>query len=132
MSRQALSVVVLCGMLAGCASYEPDALTDPMAFARAYYDATDREYEVMLKSAVEYKDRCVARFIDVKGDCVEVVALLRDLNRDAQETRSLAETAIELNDADLLAEATSALDESRMELRQAVLDGLAAERGGET
>jgi hypothetical protein len=119
-------------MLAGCASYEPDAPADAMAFARAYYDATDREYEVALKSAVEYKDRCLAQFIDVKGDCVEVVALLRDLNRDAQETRSKAEMAIEANDAELLSEATSVLDESRMELRQAVLDGLAAERGGAT
>jgi hypothetical protein len=125
---------MLCSMFAfaGCASYEPDAPADPMAFARAYYDATDREYEATLKSAVEYKDRCIARFIDVKGDCVEVVALLRDLNRDAQETRSLAEMAIEANDADLLAEATSALDESRMALREVVLDGFAEERGGAT
>lgn len=130
MIRRAIWVVMLCAMVAGCAAYEPDAPADPMAFARAYYDATDQEYEVALKSAVEYKDRCVARFIDVRGDCVEIVALLRDLNADAQETRSLAEMAIEANDAELLAEATRALDESRMALREVVVDGLAADRGG--
>ena len=130
MTRAMTWAVVLCGMVTGCAAYEPDAPADPMAFARAYYDATDREYEAALRSAVEYKDRCVARFIDVKGDCVEVVALLRDLNADAQETRSLAEMAIEASDAELLAEATSALDESRMVLREVVVDGLAADRGG--
>ena len=130
MSKRAVLVVMLCGMFAGCAAYEPDVPADPMRFARAHYEATDREYEAALRSAIEYKDRCVARFTDARGDCMEVVGVLRDLNADAQETRFLADMAIEANDAELLAEAASALDESRMTLREVVVDGLAADRGG--
>src|SRR5690242_13864825 len=116
-------IALACLRLAGCdaAPAEPLPTLSP---AQAYY-AADRTYESVLLAAVEYHDACVATPAALKGNCMAVVEVMREVNRDAQETRQLAEMALVDRNDDLLVEATDALEDLRDRLRQEVLEQMA-------
>lgn len=110
-----------CLLLAGCASLETaQQPLPPMTPAQRYY-AADRAYETVLETAVEYHDDCIRTPDRLKGNCMEVVQVLRRVNREAQDARLLAEMAIADGESGVLAAATGQLENLRDRLRQEVL-----------
>lgn len=118
LAGSALAVLIL----AGCAAPPPP--DKPLTPAQAYY-AADRTYESALTAAVEYHDDCIRTPDALKGRCREVVQVMRDVNREAQDIRVLGELALASRDEDLLTEATDQLDVLRDRLRRQVLDQMA-------
>ena len=122
MTRYLAGTVISCLMLAGCVTADQPA--QPLTLAQKYY-ATDRAYESVLTAAVEYHDDCIRTPDPLKGNCWEIVQATREMNREAQDIRTLAEMAIADGDPDLLEEATGQLEALRDRLRQQVLDQMA-------
>jgi hypothetical protein len=121
MIRHLAGLVLACMILAGCAAAPPTA---PLTPAQAYH-AADRTYETVLTAAVEYHEDCLRTPDPFKGRCREVVHVMRQVNREAQDIRVLGELALASNDDDLLTEATDHLETLRDRLRQQVLDQMA-------
>jgi hypothetical protein len=107
-------------ILAGCTTSPPQTLSPAQA-----YHAADRTYETVLTAAVEYHEDCLRTPDPFKGRCREVVRVMRQVNREAQDIRVLGEMALASNDEDLLTEATDHLEALRDRLRQQVLDQMA-------
>jgi len=117
--------IVVCIALAGCAT-APQATDEALSPAHAYY-AAERTYQSVLEAAIDYKDGCISRPLPLQTECRKVVDVLRRVNREALDIGQIAEMAINEDDDDLLAEATDQLEDLRDELRQQVLDQMAAE-----
>lgn len=125
--RAALFALVCCLNVAGCATIDTaQEPLPPLTPAQRYY-AADRAYETLLETAVEYHDDCIRTPDRLKGNCMEVVQVLRRVNREAQDARLLAEMAMTDGEVDLLAEATKELEHLRDRLRRELADKLAEE-----
>lgn len=119
--RSVLFALVCCLTVAGCATTETaQEPLPPLTPAQRYY-AADRAYETVLETAVEYHDDCIRTPEKLRGNCMDVVQVLRRVNRQAQDARLLGEAAIEGGDQGLLATATGQLEKLRDRLRQEVL-----------
>ena len=79
----------------------------------------------VLTAAVECHEDCMRTPDPLKGRCREVVQVMRQVNREAQDIRVLGELALASNDDDLLTEAADHLETLRDRLRQQVLDQMA-------
>ena len=122
-----LALALACLTLAGCATIDTaQEPLPPLTPAQRYY-AADRAYETLLETAVEYHDDCIRTPDRLKGNCMEVVQVLRRVNREAQDARLLAEMAMTDGEADLLTEATKELEHLRDRLRLELSEKLAEE-----
>lgn len=99
--------------LVGCTTAQP---LPPMKPAVAWH-AADLGYEQVLTQAVAYRDQCIDTPQHLRGNCYEVVQIMRRVNREAQEIREIGELALKDGNEGLLKEATARLDELRTQLR---------------
>ena len=119
--RGALFALICCLTMVGCATTETaQQPLPPLTPAQRYY-AADRAYETVLETAVEYHDDCIRTPEKLRGNCMEVVQVLRRVNRQAQDARLLGEAAIAEGEPGVLATATGQLEKLRDRLRQEVL-----------
>lgn len=99
--------------LVGCTTAQP---LPPMKPTVAWH-AADLGYEQVLTQAVAYRDQCINTPQHLRGNCYEVVQIMRRVNHEAQEIREIGELALKDGNEGLLKEATARLDELRAQLR---------------
>lgn len=109
----------------GCASLPPgEDSAATLSPAQSWY-AAEKNYESVLKAAIGYKDDCVSRPAPLREQCMPIVIVLRDINRDANEVMAMADDALSVRDDETLADATDMLEDLRDVLRAEVLDQVA-------
>lgn len=113
--RAALFLLVLALGIVGCTTAPPQP-AKPMSPYLAFH-AADLGYQQVLTQVVAYRDQCINTPEHLRGNCYQVVQIMRRVNREAQDVRELGELAAKDGNEGLLKEAAERLDELRDQLR---------------